>query len=396
MNNSINPISNVNYVSLKNLNNKKLRETQEPQTSPENVSFCGTSALASYNKAFIDKNDELFNLPVLKPLDICMDIDKIKGEKIYNSDGELLRINADDGNSKIVYNVIDNKIGSVSMTENDTNTKLLMDYDIETGMIMSVTKKLSDGTKYTTSYDEKDGTVDFVSKRYNLPNGNDIFLYYSPKEKEYNISEEGNDKYVRKTYDENKKLKDVHESNKDDTKSTSIDFIDGIPYRIYTSASKTLSTGVGKDNLDMAGLDPHPDYKFVLDKNSIEGEKKYYSNGQLEKVIAKDGTEYSFDLDGRIDTIKNGNKTIEFRYRASEKDILFKDITEIMPDGAKKTTSYCYDGDYDVNYEKDNITKYVRYYSNGQISDYSKAIDDEEVVCRYYDRNGNLTDCFDK
>ncbi len=392
---SINPINNANNVYLKSLNNKKLKENQEPQEQSENVSFCGTSALASYNKALVNKNDELFNLPVLKPLDICMDIDKIKGEKIYNSDGELLRINADDGNSKIAYDVYDNKISYVSVTEKDTNTEWIMDYDIETNKIFYVSKKLSDGTEYITFYNNEDGTVEYFGKEYESPNGKSIQVFFYPKDKQYDIVEESNDKYVRKTFDENKKLKSVYDGMKNDTKSTSIDFIDGTPYKIDTHVSKILNTNMGKDDLDMAGLDPHPDYKFVLDKNSIEGEKKYYSNGQLEKVIAKDGTEYSFDLDGRIDTIKNGNKTMEFGYRKNN-EVSLKKITEKISDGAEKTTTYWSDGDCSINYEKGSTTKHVSYHSNGQIRHYSKTIDNVEIIDRWYDKNGNLIDRFDK
>ena len=83
----------------KEVNNIEKNSNPIQQT---NVNFKGTEALAAYNYSLINK-DELFNLPVIKPLDIPTDPEKISGEKIYNSSGELVRIIKDNENQKETY-----------------------------------------------------------------------------------------------------------------------------------------------------------------------------------------------------------------------------------------------------------------------------------------------------
>ena len=73
---------------------------------------------------------------------------------------------------------------------------------IETNKNFYVSKKLSDGTEYTTYYDGGDGTIKYVGKEYEYSNGKNVQVFYYPKDKQYDIVEESGDKYVRKTFDE--------------------------------------------------------------------------------------------------------------------------------------------------------------------------------------------------
>ena len=67
-----------------------------------------------------------------------------------------------------------------------------------------------------------------------------------------------------------------------------------------------------------------------------------------------------------------------------------------MPDGAEKTTTYYSDGEINVTYKKNDVKRQVDYYDNGIIRSYQKTIGDTDVICRYFDRNGNLTDYWDR
>ena len=83
---SINQLNSVNLIQAPTL---KAKEQNKPDTTTtpietKNVSFRGTEALAAYNHSLVNKND-IFNIPVLKPLNVETDINKIEGEKIYNS-----------------------------------------------------------------------------------------------------------------------------------------------------------------------------------------------------------------------------------------------------------------------------------------------------------------------
>ena len=100
---SINPIYNVNYAQAPNFRAKETNSA--PVTNPvaqPNVSFKGAEALAAYNYNLVNKNKD-FDVTLVKPIKVPDDINKVKGERIYNSAGELMEIVDEDKDFKYVY-----------------------------------------------------------------------------------------------------------------------------------------------------------------------------------------------------------------------------------------------------------------------------------------------------
>lgn len=396
MQNFINPIY-TNNLSLNYLkkNNNLTNSIQNNSISPM-VSFKGTEALAAYNYALVNKN-ELFNLPVIKPLDIPTKIEDIKGEKIYNSDGKIVRIISDDNNKQTTYYFRDNKLHYSLTKEKDSDVKWTMWFDEQS---MDVTKILPDGTQYSTYY-ENDEPVQ-ITKYKMFSEGNEIEIDYSPKEKTYSIqkryTQNGKHYSSFSEFDENKKCIFAHETENLFDETTDVSFMDGKPYEITVNKSHSINSGVGKDDIDLTNLEPSPFYSIDMNKiDVIEGERKYYSNGQLEKLISKEGYIYTFEPEGVLSTIESKNKKIEFGYEYKDNKIHGHNITEKMPDGGIKKTQY---NDaptdwFDVWYENTGIKKHVAYNGKGNIVSYSNRQEGKKEISRDYDDNGNLIRCWD-
>ena len=146
MQNFINPIYANNNLYLGYSRSSNNLTNPVHNNIPQSVSFKGTEALAAYNYSLANK-DELFNLPIIKPLNIPTKVEDIKGEKIYNSDGELVRII----NDNTTYYFRNNKLNYSLTKEKNSDIKWEMFFD-DNGKINGVSKNLPDGTEYSTWY----------------------------------------------------------------------------------------------------------------------------------------------------------------------------------------------------------------------------------------------------
>ena len=397
MNNSINPIYNNSFYVLSNT--KKSEKASNPVQSviSPKVSFKGTEALAAYNYALVNKN-ELFNLPVIKPLDIPTKIEDIKGEKIYNSDGKIVRIISDDNKKQTTYYFRDNKLHYSLTKEKDSDIKWTMWFD---GQSMGAIKILPDGTEYSTYYENNKPVQ--ICKIKQFSEGNELQLEYLPKDKIYNVSkwykENGKNYSSFAEFDENKKCISAHETENLFDETTDLNLKDGEPYSITTEKSKIIASNVGKSDIDLKNLEPSPFYNIDMDKiNLIEGERRYYSNGKLEKILSENGDIYTFEPEGTLASIKNKTREIEFIYNYKDGIIHGQHIEEKMPDGGIKTTQYMSNSKegFDVWYENNGIEKNVVYNSKGNIVSYSNRQEGKKEISREYDDNGNLLRCWDK
>lgn len=383
---------NISTSSFKAKEVNNIEKTSNP-IQQTNVNFKGTEALAAYNYSLVNK-DELFNLPVVKPLDIPTDPEKISGEKIYNSSGELVRIIKDGDNQKETYYFRNNQLHYYLKDEKDSSIKWEMFFD--DGKFSGISKNLPNKIEYSTWY-ENGEPVQIDKYKVHSDWNNYEHLSYSPKEKEYSIS-----KYYTKNghyyssiaiYDENKKCLEARESKNLNNKYTNLHFKDGVPYDITTTESKALSNNIGKDDIDLSNLTPPPFYDVDIYKiKNLEGEKKYYSNGKLEQIITPEGDIYNFEPEGFLSEIKNKDKEIQFHYDYKTGPEGSHNIIEKLPDGATKKTQYgktSQDG-FSVWYEKENFSKSVAYNENKNIVSYSEYINNESIKGRDYDSDGNL------
>jgi len=356
-----------------------------------NVSFKGTEALAAYNYSLVHK-DELFNLPVIKPLDIPTNPNEIQGEKVYNSDGELVRIINENADQKETYYFRNNELHYYLKDEKDSQRKWEMFFD--DGKFEGVSKIEPDGTDYSTWY--SDGQPSQISKYKYYSDNNSEEMEYLPEYKEYSVSK----LYTKngKTYSSfahyNDKKECIYASETNNTgKYSDLRFKNGKPYVIETNESKALPLAKDKDDLDLTNLNPSPFYNIDLDKiKSLEGERKYYSNGELEKIITPNGEVYTFEPEGILSTIESPDKEIVFGYTYKTGKITNHNVTEKLPDGSSKKTQYgnTPDEGFDVWYRNGNFSKHACYNEQKNITSYTEFINNESVKSRDYDDDGNL------
>ena len=200
-------------------------------------------------------------------------------------------------------------------------------------------------------------------------------------------------------YDENKKCTSAFESKGIHDKCTYLYFKDGIPFEERTIESKALSSTAGKDDIDLSNLTPPPFYNVDINKiKNLEGEKKYYSNGQLEQIITPEGDIYKFEPEGFLSVIQTKDKEIQFHYQYKTGPDGSHNIIEKLANGGTKTTQYgkTPQEGFDVWYEKGNFSKHVAYNEQKNIVDYSEYIDNKSIKSRDYDSQGNLIRVWDE
>ena len=385
---SINPIYNINYAQAP-LFKAKEESVPAPITNPisqPNLAFKGTEALAAYNYAKINQ-DKAFDIPELKLFDIPENINDIKGEKITNSAGELIKIIDENDTQKSEYYIRDNEVGSYLKTEKNTGVKWIQHHDM-------VIKKLPNGISYNTCYHE--GKIAGKSKHIYYSEGEDLSVDYDVIRKEYSIS-----KHYKKNghqyssfafYDENKKCTQAFESRGFNDKISDLHLKDGVPYKISTQESTSLPNNIGKDDIDLTGLELDKPLVIDFEKvKNLEGQKKYYSNGQIEQIITPDGNIYNFALAG-LDSIKIGNKEYQI-YRDDDGKYLGQNIITDLGNGIYKRTHIDNYGK-SVSIEKGyQLIKDVSYNDNGTISSYS---DNVAGISKHFDKNGNLTNIWER
>ena len=396
---SLNPIYNVKPLQFSGIKKQTGSASATNPIPTTNVSFKGTEALAAYNYSLVNK-DEVFNLPVIKPLDIPTNPNEIQGEKIYNSDGEIVRIINDKENEKETYYFRDNKLSYYLKDEKDS--KIQWEMFFNDGKIDGVSKNLPNKVEYATWY-ENGEPIQIDKYKVYSDWDNYEHLCYLPKEKDYSIS-----KYYTKnghkyssfaSYDENRKCTDAHEVRGLNERLTNLYFKDGIPYSMKTSESNALSNNIGKDDIDLSDLMPHPFYNVDMEKLcSLVGEKKYYSNGKIEQIITPEGDIYKFEPEGFITDILTKDKEFQFHYQYKTGPEGSHNIIEKLPDGAIRKTQYgkTLQEGFDVWYEKGNFSKHVAYNDQKNIVDYSEYVDKKSVKDREFDENGNLIRIWDK
>lgn len=393
--------SNYTLNQIRDLNTKtKVTNNNINSSNPiehTNVNFKGTEALAAYNYSLVNK-DELFNLPIIKPLDIPTDPDNISGEKIYNSAGELVRIIKDNDNQKETYYFRNSKLHYYLRDEKDS--KIQWEMFFEDGNVYGVSKILQDGIDYSTWY--RNGQPIQISKYKYYSDWNSEEIKYYPETEEYFVSKlytkNGKAYSSFAIYNNKKECISADETN-NNGKFTCLKFKDGIPYAIKTKETKAIAATINNNDIDLTNLDPSPFYKVDLEQiKTLEGKRTYYSNGELEKIITSNGNIYIFEPEGFLSKITSENKEIQFGYVYKTGSNGSHHIIEKLANGATKKTQYgkTPQEGFDVWYEQGNFSKSVGYNENKNIVSYSEYIDDNSIKSRDYDSQGNLIRIWDE
>ena len=118
-------VNGINFNSINCTLPFKSIETNSVVSKPvefQNKNLNGLEALGNYNSTLAMQTPD-FNIPILKPVEIPRDINNIKGERIYSSDGKLVQIVDEDADFKKVYLPMEHGI-SYSIIDKNINKEV--------------------------------------------------------------------------------------------------------------------------------------------------------------------------------------------------------------------------------------------------------------------------------
>ena len=399
---------NNNVAIQKTLNFKQKQDYQSEIRIAENPNLGGTEALAAYNSAYINKQDDKFNIPELKPLDIPFDIKSIDGEQIYDSKGVLQCVVKDKDDKKYVYkqepdnaiylDIYNRNDGTKEMTQYsyiDNEGHLInnvYDYYPETGRERLISRyedgKLSEKRKSTY---KPDGS--FEERLFYTYDGGGYSIY------SYNASDK---KSIDRAYDLNKNLtiEDIYQPTDDGFKKTVTKYKNGNAVCVKNKEVNGKYNEEYQNYVNNPNLKPTPYPEFITDISNIDGNKTYYSNGELESVKTSDGILYEKSLDGKSIVIHYLDKTIYFD-DIKEHGSQICSIEEEYENAKKRTTYFNEYGNqnYNVTYTEGNIEKFV-HYENGKPASYKEEdiskedTDNNLIIGIDYAPNGSALDVY--
>ena len=324
---SINPNYNINYVQMPKLRAKETNSVPVTNPVPQpNVCFKGTEALAAYNYNLINKNNDFDDLKTIKAIEIPNDMTKIGGTPVYNSKGELVLVEKTIGDKKYVYHNNDDKKIEVFDKKGNKISEQICFQNAGDGKTIMVDEFIP-GKKdyYSTSYISSDGkTFELFDnmKHVSYPDGTEKDFIYEAKEGKNRIIERDgksfNDFYSRAIdYDKNNNVEYVSEHADNYSTYKEIKYIDGVPYSVNEDKQTTIKNnvleklGVLSDN----DLKPHKKINFLSEAKNIEGEKTYYSNGNVEtNTFMQEGKKYKYTYlaNGDLINVESDNIFVEY------------------------------------------------------------------------------------
>lgn len=348
---SINPIYNINYAQAP-LFKAKDDGVTAPITNPipaPNIAFRGTEALRAYNYNLVNKENNL-DLKLVEPLKIANNIEDVKGERIYNSNGQLIEIVEDKGDFIQVYkpSSFPNEKYQVRLIDKNTNKVLKIQterqYSAYENTLINV-EEFDGNSYYKTGYDKTIKQPQIIGKM--IKNNNEEFhVEYDITNKEYCtfLRDKRNSTEKKCRYDNNKNL----------------------------IKSSVLENMVQKYK-DIPKPNLHLKFELNYDPKALEGNKKYYSNGNIEQnIVNKDGKTiiYDFDTQGRLEKITKDNFEIIF-FEDNTYNFGEQSITEHLGNNKSITTYFHLDGTTSCSIENNGKGKHYDFNKDGNIIDYN-------------------------
>lgn len=343
--NNINPIYNVNNYYVPTFKQKEVKNNVATNPINSNISMNGLDALANYNLGNINKD---FEVSLAKPIFVPDDINQVNGERIYNSNGELIEIINEDKVFKYVYkqNSFPNEKYRLSIIDKKTN-KIIKEqsefkYTMYENPRIDVTE-FNNGMSIRTAYDSKTLTPTNFDKTINT-NEKEKHISYDFKYKDFTMYEfdKVNNIEKRSHYDKNGNL---------------------IEKPILNNKSNEY------ENVEKPTL--HPRIELNYNPKNLDGEKIYYSNGEIEQnIVNRDGkkTIYKFDTNGNIEEIQENNLTIY--YFNDENHSPGYSINEKLGKGKSKTSVYLNDGTTSCSLRDNGKGKQYDFNKNGDLINY--------------------------
>lgn len=402
--NKINSVGNVKVYS-----NPNFKSEEKIVSKPTEEKQFDAKPLANYAVASIDLKNKLKITP-LKPIEFVPIVGyEIKGEYIYNSNGDLYTIIDETDKTRTVYTPFDNQedlFENIITTDKETGKIIREQYnEIEDGKIKRISiHQFSPETGKELAFTEyKDGDLKYASKTTYNKDGSESHICYNFEDKKYHIAEFSKDGNQRKYIDltEDMKFVTIDTSIKTNNKKikTRDEYYDGS----LLNSEKRTSTTMTK----ITGLEAVKEKDFTLEKiltkeeiqtigESIKGEKTYFSNGKVESIkgkIANLDVEVRFNPLGEVTDIISEKSEIKVdTHSISETNFINKNNKII-------TTEYN-NGGSTLTFEKDNKFTEINYSDKGIISSYLEGEIEENGERDYnlsllYDEDGTLISAYD-
>lgn len=397
---SINSNYSINY--LNGISFRAKPQETSPVSNPfppkPNVSFRGAEALAAYNYNLINRNKDFDSIPTIEPIEIPDNFEDIDGEKVYNSKGELVIVQKEIGNQKFLYH---NDLEKLIEVFDKTSGKKIKEQSCFTNInkekMITVTE-FGEGKNHCHSgYIKKDNEIVLFDKMKYIqyPDGSTKEFIYNAQEKNYEVIERSPNGDFKNLYDrvifydENKRLKEIWENDKNGRREKEINYEKGVPYQVEEKNTKTIPNKGSIDTsfLNDKDLIPHERFNFQPNAKDVDGEKTYYSNGAVEtNTFMQDGKKvtYSYLANGELRNVFYDNVVIECNGEWGYS------IHEELENGAKRETTYHDRGSSNVLYTKDKLEKSIRY-MNGKVAYYHKTINGKGTSYEF-DQDGNIKD----
>lgn len=405
--NSVNSIPMVQSVNVQGADNKNVKVQDNTPKQVPNANLNGTDALASYNMGLISKPEKKPLEPALPTVLQPEAIHSMGGDRIYSSTGTLNTI-VKKGNETTAVFTMDpaapnDAISKIEFFDQETGKLVRVQYnhnEIKEGQ-MPVTKaieifdytpegKIATGTVY------EDGKPYSVWQNETALDGTGISSIYHFEDKTSVVIEKhpDGDKGRQIYYDENGKVERIIARDFKNFEKQETNFKNGAITENRTIKNNPIQNQTGKDPKNDKDLIPAQPYVLGYDPKEVQGEKLYYSNGVLEKIITRtaDGEViHDFDCKGNLKSISNPDgKTIV--YTTGEDLKTYYTVEEKLPDGSTKKTGFSEDGlnSVSVTSADENQEKYVGFAKDGNMATYYEINKDGERIHMDFDENGNL------
>ena len=406
--NSVNSIPMVQSVNVQGADNKNVKVQDNTQKQVPDANLNGTNALAAYNAGLVSKPEKKPLEPALPTVLQPEAIHSMGGDRIFSSTGTLNTIVKKGGDNTTAVFTMDpaapnDAISKIEFFDQETGKLVRVQYnhnEIKDGQ-MPVTKALeifdySPDGKIATGTVYEDGKPYSVWKNETALDGTEISSIYHFDDKTSVVIEkhpEG-DKGRQIYYDENGKVEKIIARDFKNFETYETKFRNGAITENRTIKNYPIQNQTGKDPKNDKDLTPAQPYVLGYNPKEVQGEKLYYSNGVLEKIITKtaDGEViHDFDCKGSLKSISNPDgKTVMFTTGENLKT--YYTVEEKLPDGSTKKTDFSEEGLCSVSVisADEKQEKYVDFSKDGKMTTYYEINKDGERIHMDFDENGNL------
>ena len=413
--NSVNPLMGVQNVQAGQY------QMQQPAAQPinqqvQNPNLNGVNALASYNQPA--KTAPKTITPALPTVLQPEAIRVIEGERVTAPNGTLDSIIKRNDKTTTIYKMDvlapNDAIRKIEVYDNTTG-KLISEQenfnDIKPGKMPSsflteINERNSEG-KITKTTVYSHGKLDNVAEIEYGPNGYEkaTIIYADGTfaiEESTETTIQGNTMSSitskRTQFDAKGQIVSVETIDRENRKSEKVTYKNGIPSSIKHSSEEPIANNTGINPFADKDLVPAQPYILGYDPKSVEGEKKYFSNGVLHSIVTNTGNGdviHMFDVTGRLTGIedakdKNNVKSIIFN---NNPDVKYQgySIVEQLGEKVTKTTMYNNDGEKEVYINNlANNTSKSAVYKDDKLVFYTESNSDDDRIAMSFDKQGNL------